>query len=192
MKNLVLILGHPDEKSFNAALLDSYKNAAKRAGHQVEIIFTSEMNFDLKNYVSYSNTKKPLPLVLSAQEKIKKADHLVVFHPLWWGGFPSVLKEFFDQVFLPGFAFRYRKESVWWDKYLKGKTARIVCTADQPYFWYRFVNRRPAYWQLKKMIFQFCGINKIGYSFFGSIRNSTAEERRKYLQIVSDLGTKGI
>lgn len=48
---------------------------------------------------------------------------MVWFHPVWWGGLPALTKGFIDRVFTPGFAFKYRENSVWWDKLLSGKTA---------------------------------------------------------------------
>ena len=45
---------------------------------------------------------------------------------------PALMKGFLDRVLLPGFAFKKREGSVWWDKYLTGKTARLICTLDQP------------------------------------------------------------
>ena len=39
------------------------------------------------------------PELLYALEKIKKADHLVWIHPVWWGGLPALMKSFIDQIF---------------------------------------------------------------------------------------------
>ena len=68
-----------------------------------------------------------------------------------WYGFilfdragPPVTKGFIDRLFLPGFAFQYRENSVWWDKLLKGKTAHIIITFDQPSWYYWFAFGRPS------------------------------------------------
>jgi putative NADPH-quinone reductase len=63
---------------------------------------------------------------MSAREKIKWADHLVWIHPVWWGGLPALTKGFIDRVFLPGFAFRYRENSVCLDKFLIGKAFQSI------------------------------------------------------------------
>lgn len=39
------------------------------------------------------------------QEKLRRADAVVVQFPLWWYGMPAILKGWFDRVFVSGFAF---------------------------------------------------------------------------------------
>lgn len=39
------------------------------------------------------------------QEKLLRADAVVVQFPLWWYGMPAILKGWFDRVFVSGFAF---------------------------------------------------------------------------------------
>lgn len=45
------------------------------------------------------------PDVVAEQEKLRRADALVVQFPLWWYGMPAILKGWFDRVFVSGFAF---------------------------------------------------------------------------------------
>ena len=88
--------------------------------------FNTNLQFGYKKRIELE------PDLFEAWEKIKWANHLVWVHPVWWGGLPAITKGFIDRVFLPGFAFQYRENSVWWDKLLKGKTAHIIITLDQP------------------------------------------------------------
>ncbi len=81
------------------------------------------MQFNPNLQFGYQKRIELEPDLLGAWEKIKWADHLVWIHPVWWGGLPAITKGFIDRVFLPGFAFKYRENSVWWDRLLKGKTA---------------------------------------------------------------------
>ncbi|SMX79055.1 NAD(P)H dehydrogenase (quinone) [Brevibacterium iodinum ATCC 49514] len=43
--------------------------------------------------------------IILEQEKLRRADALVVQFPLWWYGMPAILKGWFDRVFVSGFAF---------------------------------------------------------------------------------------
>ncbi|WP_098729979.1 NAD(P)H-dependent oxidoreductase [Brevibacterium epidermidis] len=43
--------------------------------------------------------------IVREQEKLRRADALVVQFPLWWYGMPAILKGWFDRVFVSGFAF---------------------------------------------------------------------------------------
>lgn len=45
------------------------------------------------------------PEVAREQEKIRRADAVVIGFPLWWYGMPAILKGWFDRVFVNGFAF---------------------------------------------------------------------------------------
>ena len=45
------------------------------------------------------------PAVTREQEKLLRADALVVQFPLWWYGMPAILKGWFDRVLVSGFAF---------------------------------------------------------------------------------------
>lgn len=128
------------------------------------------------------------PDLLDAWDKIKWADHLVWIHPVWWGGLPAITKGFIDRLFLPGFAFQYRENSIWWDKLLKGKTGHIITTIDQPGYYYRWMYGRPSINQLKKSTLQFCGISPVKVTTLGVVKTSTQELRLRWLQKVNHLG----
>ena len=111
-------------------------------------------------------------------------------HPVWWGGFPAVMKGFIDRLFLPGLAFKYRENSVWWDKLLAGKTAHIITTMDQPGWYYRMFFGRPSINQLKKSILEFCGVKPVKVTIVGIIKTSDETQRRKWIDKVRIFGMK--
>ncbi|MBI5539896.1 MAG: NAD(P)H-dependent oxidoreductase [Bacteroidia bacterium] len=187
-KKILIINGHPDKNSFNYNIAESYKIGALKSGAIVEQINIADLKFNPNLESGYRKRTTLEPDLLAAWEKISWAEHLVFIHPLWWGGIPAIMKGFIDRVFLPGMAFRYRENSVMWDKLLTGKSARIFCTMDQPYWYYRFVNGRPAIKQLKKMTLEFCGIKPVKVTAFTMVRNSKEETRKKWLSIVENLG----
>lgn len=184
-KNILVIDGHPNVDSFNAALANKYVEQAKASGAIVNIIRVRDLKFDPNLAYGYQKRMDWEPDLHHAWDLIRQSDHLVFVHPLWWGGLPAILKGFIDRVFLPGLAFKYRENSVWWDKLLTGKTARIICTADQPYFYYWFVNGRPGIHQLKKMTLEFCGVGPVRVNVFGPIRQSTEKQRQKIVAQVA-------
>jgi NAD(P)H dehydrogenase (quinone) len=91
----------------------------------------------------------------------------------------AITKGFIDRLFLPGFAFKYRENSVFSEKLLLGKTAHIITTLDQPGWYYWVVYGRPSVNQLRKSTLQFCGINPVKVNYFGPIRNSKEGYRKK-------------
>ncbi|HLP56733.1 MAG TPA: NAD(P)H-dependent oxidoreductase [Fluviicola sp.] len=188
MKKILVINGHPNAGSFNRALTDAYLLGVKKANTEVRVLTIAELNFNPSLQFGYQQRMELEPDLKEAQESILWADHLVWVHPVWWGGLPSITKGFIDRVFLPGFAFKYRENSVWWDKLLTGKTARIITTLDQPGWYYRLAFGRPSVNQLKKSTLQFCGIKPVKVTYIGPIRLSTAEARTKMLQKITVLG----
>jgi NAD(P)H dehydrogenase (quinone) len=192
MKKTLIIQGHPDIESYCRALGNAYKVGAIDSGAEVQEIIVSDLNFKPSLEFGYRKRTELEPDLLAAQEKIKWADHLVIIYPLWWGGMPALLKGFFDRVFLPGFAFQKRENSVWWDKYLTGKSARIITTMDQPAWYHWLVYGEPAHKAMKKMILEFCGIKPVKITSIGPIRFSKDVFRKKYLEKVKFLGVKQI
>ena len=135
MKKTLLILGHPDKSSFNSALADSYQEGAKKSGIEFERLNLADLDFELTLQKGYAGKQKLEPDLQRAQDLIRWAEHMVFVYPIWWATMPALLKGFLDRVFLPGFAFKYKENSPWWDKYLTGKTARLITTMDAPYLY---------------------------------------------------------
>ena len=188
MKNILIINGHPNKNSFNFALAEAYKKGALETNKNVDEIVISELNFNPNLENGYQKRSEMEPDLLKAFEKIKKADHLVFVHPVWWGGLPAIMKGFIDRVFLPGLTFKYRENSIWWDKLLVGKTARIITTLDQPSWYYKFVYGSPSVNQLKKSVLEFCGVKPVSVTYIENVKISTPEQRDKWLKLVNDLG----
>ncbi|MBP6516364.1 MAG: NAD(P)H-dependent oxidoreductase [Chitinophagales bacterium] len=188
MQKILIINGHPNPDSFNYGIAAAYKQGALTAGAEVKEIVVADLNFNPNLKFGYQKRTDLEPDLLDALEKIKWADHMVWIHPVWWGGLPAMLKGFIDRVFLPGFVFQYRENSVWWDKLLSGKSARIITTLDQPSWYYWLMFGRPSVNQLKKSTLEFCGVKPVKVSYVGPIRNSTAEFREKQLEKILQLG----
>ena len=192
MKNILLIQGHPDPESFNFALYAAYKKGTEaNKDLKIEEIIVRDLDFNPNLEFGYRKRTELEPDLLESIEKIKRADHIVLFFPVWWGSMPAILKGFFDRTFLPTIAFKKRDGSVWWDKYFTGKSARVVTTMDQPTWFYRWINGRPTYHALKKLTFQFVGISKVRMTTIGPLRLSKVEWREKKLAKMERLGRKG-
>ena len=188
-KKVVVILGHPDSNSFCGALFKAYQESAKRIGADVREIKIGELKFDPVLWKGYNDIQELEDDLLSAQQLIKWADHLVFIYPNWWGTMPAILKGFFDRAFLPNFAYKYRENSPFWDKLLTGHTAELLVTMDTPPMYYRWVWKRPGHNEMKKTILGFCGIKVTRISEFAPIRFSSSEQRAKWLKEASRLGS---
>ena len=71
---------------------------------------------------------------------------------------------------------------------MKGKSARLIITADTPK-WYDFlIMKSPAINQFKKGTLQFCGINPIKVTFIATMKNSSSDLKKKWLEKICLLG----
>lgn len=188
MKKILIINGHPNLESFNFAIAAEYEKGASASGAVVETITIAALNFSPNLKFGYQKRTELEPDLVESWEKIKRADHLVWVHPVWWGGLPAITKGFIDRLFLPGMVFQYRENSVWWDKLLKGKTAHIITTLDQPGWYYRLFFGRPSVNQLKKSTLEFCGVKPVKITYIGIIKTAKESQRKKWLEKVYNFG----
>jgi len=117
----LIVLAHPERRSFTGAWADASAAAARALGHDVEWSDLYGMNFGAAegpNYYSPDLARSPfdplkvqetaaagnrLPVEVAAEiDKIRRAD-LVVFHfPIWWFAPPAILKGWCDRALVHG------------------------------------------------------------------------------------------
>ena len=190
--NILVINGHPDPESYNWALAEAYTKGAQKSGAVVQTIQIGRLNFNPNLEYGYRKRTELEPDLLKAQEQLKWADHIVWVYPVWWGSVPAIMKGFLDRVLLPGFAFKKREGSLWWDKYFTGKTSRIICTMDQPPWFYRWINRSPSHTAMKKLTMQFIGVKKVKITAIGPIRLSKEKFRQDWLAKIERIGEREV
>lgn len=187
-KKILVILGHPDKDSFCGTLARTYVESAMASGSEVRELQLGELKFDPILWKGYNRIQELEPDLVKAQELIQWSNHMVFVYPNWWGTMPALLKGFFDRVFLPGFAFKYRDNSAFWDKLLAGRTAQLIVTMDTPPWYYRLIYSRPGHNEMKRTILGFCGIKVVRITELAIVRNSVPQMREKWVSIVERLG----
>jgi putative NADPH-quinone reductase len=185
---IAVLLGHPDVTSLCGSIARAYADAARSAGAEVREINLAELTFDPVLWHGYNEIQTLEPDLLEAQDTIRWADVLVFAYPTWWGTVPALLKGFVDRVFLPGFAFKYRDNSRFWDRLLAGRSARLLVTMDSPHWYYRFVARQPGHQMMRRAILGFSGVKPVRTTVFGPVRTSTATARDGWLARAAVLG----
>lgn len=187
-RNILIINGHPDNKSYCAALANKYRKGAELSGADCKLINLTELKFSPILKYGYRKRTDLEPDLIEARKLILEAKHLVFVYPNWWGTIPALLKGFIDRVFLPGFAFEYQEKSPLPKKLLKGKTARLIVTTDTPSWYYSLVYRKPGHNSMKKSILHFCGVKPVKITSLGPVKNSTDTKRKNWLQQIEKLG----
>lgn len=127
-RTVIWLSAHPEPRSLNGALRSRGIRRLRENGHRVLESDLYAMGWD--PVVRLSDGGRPDrpapqerrfrvgedtraahregrhdPAVTREQEKLLRADALVVQFPLWWYGMPAILKGWFDRVLVSGFAF---------------------------------------------------------------------------------------
>jgi putative NADPH-quinone reductase len=189
MKKILIINGHPEKSSYSYALSASYfEGATKNNNAEISIINIADLQFNPNLTHGYQQRTELEPDLLEAIEKLKAADHIAWFFPMWWYSCPAIMKGFIDRTFLPGITYQPVEGKPLPDKLLKGKSARLIITADSPSWFNSLFMGKPAIHQLKRGTLQFCGVNPVKVTYIAPLKNSTEAFRKKHLLKMCELG----
>lgn len=191
-QRILIVQGHPDAAAdhFCHALARSYEEAAVAAGHEVQTVQVSGLDFPiLRSKQDWVSGTTP-PALAAAQAAILWAEHLLIVFPLWLGDMPALLKAFFEQVARPGFAVQPAGKERGGRKLLGGRSARIVVTMGMPAFVYRWYFGAHSVKSLERNVLRFTGIAPVRRSLIGLVEGS-APHRRRWLRQLALLGRKG-
>ena len=188
MKNVLIILGHPNDDSLSHKIAESYRKGALEGGANVDFIHVRKLDFEPILFKGYKRKEALEPDILDAQKRLERADHVVFIYPNWWGTYPAMFKGFIDKLLWPGFAFRYRKNSVRPEKLMKGKSVRIFITMDNPWYYYRYVQGGGGIHAMKHSTLGFCGFSPIRFTILDKVRRASAETIAKRMKKIEKLG----
>jgi putative NADPH-quinone reductase len=188
---ILLIQGHPDTvlPHFCHALEDAYASGAHYAGQEIRRVRVADLNFPLLTSQEHWESGGLPEALLSAQEDIRWATHIVLFFPLWLGGMPALLKGFLEQVLRPHFAFENTKEGVAFsNKGLRGRSARLVVTMAMPALVYRWYFRAHSVKALERNILGFVGISPVRETLIGGVGQLRENDAASWLEKLHQLG----
>ncbi|MGO4565728.1 NAD(P)H-dependent oxidoreductase [Rhizobium sp. 2YAF20] len=107
---VLLVLAHPLEESFAAAVAQTARAALQAAGHDVDWLDLYRENFDprlsAEERRGYFGEDYDISGVAGITSRLQAVDGLILVFPQWWFNFPAILKGFFDRALAPGVAFR--------------------------------------------------------------------------------------
>jgi NAD(P)H dehydrogenase (quinone) len=185
MKKVLVILAHPDEKSFNAAIAERCAETLTRNRHAAVIHDLYREGFDpILPAAEIPLDGKVDPVIERHCRELSEASGIIIVHPNWWGMPPAILVGWIDRVFRPGVAYRFREgdsgEGVP-DGLLAGKKALVFNTSNTAAERELAVFGDPlaAFW--KTSIFDFCGITEHYRETFSVVVTSTYEQRQVWL-----------
>jgi len=182
MKNIFLVYGHYNDKSFNAAIKDTFIATAKEKGHTVYCADLYKEKFD-----PVFTGEEPDEIVLNHRKRIEKSDVIVLVAPIWNFRMPAILEGWIDKVLSPPWAFRFKKlvGNYGYPKgNLTGKKAIIFCTYGSPRFAVATFFLNMPVRRLKRGIFYICGITDILYRRYFAVPFVSDKKRKEFLEDV--------
>jgi len=188
---ILVILGHPDNESYNAALAGAYARGAKGSGHEVREIRVADLKFDPILHKGYREVQELEPDLKKCQEDIRWAEHVVFVFPTWWASFPALFKGFIDRVILPGFAFKFRRNSPVPERLLRGRSARLITTMGGPSLVYTLLWFSPGVNALKKAFLALCGVSPVRVTRIDRMSSASPQRLTAWIKKVEELGQRG-
>ena len=108
-----VVAAHPSVRSFNHAVVEAYTSELIERGHRVECrdLYAAGFNpiLSARDLAAVARGKMAKDIKVE-QAAIRRADVLTFISPLWWSGFPAMLKGYLDRVFCAGFAYVIKGE----------------------------------------------------------------------------------
>lgn len=188
MRHLV-IYTHPNPKSFNRAILETFVNELKALRQEVRVRDLYEIDFDpvirQQDYDMIRNGTLPDD-IRQEQEYIAWADILTFIFPIFWVSLPARLKGYIDRVFSQGFAFRLGDRS--FHGLLDDKRVVLINTTETPREVYDKSGMLASMNQtIEGGIFRYCGMEVVNHTYFMAVPSCTDNQRQDILMEVRSL-----
>jgi len=188
---ILVILAHPERRSFNHAIAHAACRTLERGGHTVLFHDLCAEGFDPLLPASELDMKAPPSAdVVRYCDELRRADGLVIVHPNWWGQPPAAMKGWIDRVFRPGVAYEFQAgdggEGVPVGL-LQARTAVVFNTSNTPTEREMEAFGDPLDRLWKTCILGFCGVTNVVRETFSVVIASTPEERAGWLRRVEEI-----
>lgn len=186
-----IILGHPYEESYNAAIAKTVIETLKENGHVVMFhdLYQEAFNPVIPKEELVSGQTSD-PLVLRHQQEIIMADGIIIVHPNWWGQPPAILKGWVDRVLRESVAYTFPEGDNGGGLpigLLKAKAALVFNTSNTPEKRENEVFGDPLERLWRDCIFDFCGVTVFERRMFRVIADSGEQDRKSWLLQVKEM-----
>lgn len=202
MPQALVIVAHPEPKSFTVALARAAVNALESGGWGVMRTDLYAERFDpvsdrrnflgepLSNTVFQQQDEERYasahdlfsPALVAEQEKLLRADLIIWQFPLWWGGMPAIMKGWMDRVLASGFAYGGGKSFE--TGLLRGKCGLLSLTtggAEHRFFPNGFGTIETVLHPIQRCIIEFTGLKALAPNIVYQPKQKSLAERERAL-----------
>jgi NAD(P)H dehydrogenase (quinone) len=185
----LIVFAHPNPKSFSATILDHIQRLSEDLGNTVSVRDLYKMKFNpvlsADDFSTIQNGMTPKD-VETEQSHVAAADLITLIFPLWWSGYPAILKGWIDRVLLHGFAFKYSPKSGT-TPLLTGKKVQIITTMGASVEEYENNGLMDAMaMTMGDNVWSYCGLDDAGMVVLGEIPQMSDQERIAILGEIED------
>lgn len=185
---VLIVYANPNPESLSNRVKNLISGVLKKRDFEVEVRDLYQMQFNpVFSQADQSDETRPAD-VKREQEFISWAELIYFIYPIWWSGFPAIMKGYFDRVFSHGFAYSFSDQGV--IKHLEGKKAVIINHHGSPEAAYNGDQYHALRLTSDEGIMRFCGIEVLEHKFFPSAVNATEDEKKAYLEEIRNLCEK--
>jgi NAD(P)H dehydrogenase (quinone) len=191
--NILIIVAHPDPRSFNHAIALTCIERLVQNGYQTKYHDLYHEKFQ----PVLSNAEIPKDAEIDDSDltgnhinDLKACDGIIIIHPNWWGQPPAILKGWIDRVLRPGIAYTFKDG----DKgeglpvgLLKATTALVFNTSNTSEVRENKVFKDPLETIWKNCVFSLCGIKSFDRRMFRIMITSSYRQRKIWLNEVIDM-----
>lgn len=188
----LVVYCHPDNASYCAALRDAAVDALEQAGHDVQLIDLYAEGFDPVLSQAERATYNTAPEVNAAAlarhvEAIDACDALAFIFPTWFHGPPAMLKGWLERTWLPGRCFDIPagKGQAARSKMRRVRRLVVITTSGAPRWWLWLVGDPGRKLFARGLRLLFAWNCRTTWLQLYSINNSTADDRRRFLNRVT-------
>ena len=107
--HILVVMAHPAGPSLTRSVASSFLDAGAALGHTVELVDLVAEGFDPvfgpADHAAFTAAGPTSPDVRREQQRIDRADHLILVYPVYWWSFPGQLKGWIDRVWVRGVAY---------------------------------------------------------------------------------------
>ncbi|TDQ57197.1 putative NADPH-quinone reductase [Mesocricetibacter intestinalis] len=185
--NHLIICAHPNTNhSFNRAIVERVVDTSRQNNADTVVRDLYRLNFN--PVLSWEELQGSFRGIIAAEIKheqqfILEADLITLVYPLWWMGFPAILKGYLDRVLTHGFA--YRTDETGSCGLLSNKKLQQFITMGNNSERYRQLGFAESLEHtLVSGLFNYVGITDIQHSFLGDIHIIDDQARKALLEEV--------
>ncbi|WP_309645822.1 NAD(P)H-dependent oxidoreductase [Phenylobacterium sp.] len=188
----LIVVANPNRSSFSAAVVQKVLNGLAASGHTAEVADLAVEGFDPRmtagDLAYFQGLQDPSPEIRREQERIERADALVVVHPLYWWQMPALLKGWIDRVFQANWAYGVTADGQVIGL-LADRPVRVIVHGEVNAEAADKRGYRSAFLTVVDGIFGFCGIRNHDTTFLFDIYSGEDAVRAEHLEAAYGIGS---